>query len=44
MRDDYDVEKRMVAGSRAMGALSDYWNNDHVDIGFTNTDYLWQSQ
>ena len=34
MRDDYDIEKRIAAGSKAMGALSNYWNNDHVDMFF----------
>ena len=32
MRDDYDIEKRIAAGSKAMGALSGFWNNDHGDM------------
>lgn len=32
MRDDYDIKKRIAAGSKTMGALSGFWNNDHVDM------------
>ena len=32
MRDDYDIKKRIAAGRRAMGTLSNYWSNNHVDF------------
>ena len=32
MRDKYGIEKQITAGSKAMGALSGFWNNDHVNM------------
>ena len=32
MRDEYDIEKWAAAGSKTMGALSRFWNNDHDNM------------
>ena len=32
MRDDHDIDKHIAAESKAMGALSGFWNNDHIDL------------
>ena len=32
LRDDYDIDKRLAAAYGSMGALTNYWNNPHVDL------------
>ena len=30
--DDYDVEDRIAAANKSMGALRNFWHNPHVDM------------
>ena len=32
LRDDYDISKRIAAANAAMGALENFWIDDHVDM------------
>ena len=32
LRDDYDIQNRVLNASKAMGALKNFWDNPHVDL------------
>ena len=32
LRDDFDIESRIASASASMGALSNFWDNSHVDL------------
>ena len=32
LRDDHDVAKRIASADASMGAMSDFWDDDHVNV------------